>query len=360
MPSFNSHKTIRQCLESILCQKINISFDVIVVDNDSTDASLDIVKEYPVKIEIEKERGRSQARNKGWMSSESDYIAFIDADVVLKSDWAQTLIDGMSGYVGAIQGQIIPAVKKNCFLDEYRYWLKKKSGRGFFLNMFYHGDIVPLINTSACLFRRETLVEQGGFNTNFKRCEDTEMSMRLFQAGWVQKTVITTSAEVSYEESGLSYLSRSFFTGYWTGIFQSMHKEVSTPRLSLWQKEESIKINLFHQACGLLNLIGHRLACGKSLFKRPFLPNVIHHQINVDQRFVFSPVGILICMDTVLIFHHIEKHKITIKSEDDFKIIFEKEKSPKHTEVLAFFYQWQLLSLRSTKAYTNLHSTADK
>jgi len=92
IPVYNGEKTIAQCLESVLIQKANK--EIIVIDNLSTDETVNIVRKYPVRLFIESKRGPAATRNKGLneASEYSEFVAFVDSDVVLPDEyWAKKI-----------------------------------------------------------------------------------------------------------------------------------------------------------------------------------------------------------------------------------------------------------------------------
>jgi glycosyltransferase involved in cell wall biosynthesis len=81
-PSFNSVKTIEKTILSILSQTYE-DIECIIIDGGSTDGTVDIIKKYQDKIHYwvsEKDRGISDAFNKGLVVSSGDYINFQGAD----------------------------------------------------------------------------------------------------------------------------------------------------------------------------------------------------------------------------------------------------------------------------------------
>jgi glycosyltransferase involved in cell wall biosynthesis len=81
IPCFNSEKTIRETLESVFAQTYQ-DFEVIVVDDGSTDRSAEIVQSFNEKIEYiyQNNGGQSAARNTGIRAARGKYLAFLDAD----------------------------------------------------------------------------------------------------------------------------------------------------------------------------------------------------------------------------------------------------------------------------------------
>jgi len=86
IPVYNSEKTIKRCLESIYQSQYRY-FEVIVIDDGSTDTSLEIVRKYPAKIiKLDKHKGCAFARNKGTQKAKREILFFVDSDILLKPD----------------------------------------------------------------------------------------------------------------------------------------------------------------------------------------------------------------------------------------------------------------------------------
>ena len=85
VPVFNTGKYIKKCLNSILSQK-NVDYEIIVVNDGSTDNSDEIIKDYvnqhqeKVKYYTKQNGGLSDARNYGITKASGDYLCFVDSD----------------------------------------------------------------------------------------------------------------------------------------------------------------------------------------------------------------------------------------------------------------------------------------
>ncbi|MEX0881602.1 MAG: glycosyltransferase family 2 protein [Candidatus Saccharimonadales bacterium] len=89
IPVFNEEDYLADCLDSITAQS-ELPDEVIVVDNNSSDRSMAIAKEYPfVKIISEKKQHQAFAQKKGFDYSSSEILGRIDADCVLPKDWVK-------------------------------------------------------------------------------------------------------------------------------------------------------------------------------------------------------------------------------------------------------------------------------
>ena len=94
MPVYNAEKYIKSSIESVLCQDFK-DFELIIVDNNSTDNSTRIIKnycsqDYRIKYLHESRQGISFALNTGIKNSQFSWIARMDADDVANSNWLNT------------------------------------------------------------------------------------------------------------------------------------------------------------------------------------------------------------------------------------------------------------------------------
>lgn len=83
IPVYNAAGFIGKCLDSIIAQKGNYSYEVILVDDGSIDNSIEVIKSYGndnFKIITQKNAGPSAARNRGVKEAKGKYLAFIDSD----------------------------------------------------------------------------------------------------------------------------------------------------------------------------------------------------------------------------------------------------------------------------------------
>jgi glycosyltransferase involved in cell wall biosynthesis len=111
IPTFNSAHLLVETLESLAARAhLPHSWDVIVVDNNSTDHTRAVVTErthsfpVPLRYVFERAQGRSHALNAGIAASTAPILVFTDADVVVESSWlaaaVEPLMDGAIDYVG--------------------------------------------------------------------------------------------------------------------------------------------------------------------------------------------------------------------------------------------------------------------
>lgn len=89
IPVYNEERRLRACLEAIAAQTV-LPDEVIIVNNNSTDSSVEIAQEYEfVRLIHEKKQGFTYARNAGFNSAKSDILARIDTDAILSKNWVE-------------------------------------------------------------------------------------------------------------------------------------------------------------------------------------------------------------------------------------------------------------------------------
>lgn len=95
IPAHNEERYIRRCLASLMEQEV-LPNEIIVVDNNCTDKTTEICKEFPVRVIQERRQGMIFARNRGFNSVKYKIIARTDADAILPKDWIKKIKQNFS------------------------------------------------------------------------------------------------------------------------------------------------------------------------------------------------------------------------------------------------------------------------
>lgn len=91
--AYNEARNIEATLQSIFAQQLLSSFEVVVVNDGSTDSTLQVMQQVAADhpelhiINFPHNKGRGAGRSAGVNAAKGDYLAFVDADIVLPSDW---------------------------------------------------------------------------------------------------------------------------------------------------------------------------------------------------------------------------------------------------------------------------------
>lgn len=216
IPALNAQKTISKTIQSIKAQDYSGQFDIIVVDNGSDDDTGMLSEEAGARVIKVSKRNRSLARNTGYKLSRSEFIAFIDADVFLDQSWLTEMMKGFTHpSIAGGQGQVIPVnLTHNSSLEKFRMELSDWRTYGTFNSLKIISHSTPMVNTAACLYRKEALDQVNGFDENLNRHEDIDLSKRISINGHHFTASLTARAFVAWQGSGwIDYLGRSFEVG---------------------------------------------------------------------------------------------------------------------------------------------------
>lgn len=164
IPLYNKAHTIIQTIKSVLGQSYT-DFEVIIVDDGSTDAGVSVIKNYTsdsrLRIIHQQNRGVSVARNTGIQEAKGDYIAFLDGDDEWLPEYLQKVIEATEKYPDA--GLILSArIDKNKSTGTEKIILPRKNRNTTgFINYFEGPNIFTHI--SSTVIKRDLLI--ANFNT---------------------------------------------------------------------------------------------------------------------------------------------------------------------------------------------------
>ena len=179
IPVRNNSSQLKQCLQSVIASTYP-DYECIVVDDGSTDDTLAVTQQFPVKIiKISKPHGPAYARNRGSEVASGEILFFIDSDVEIYPDSLSIINENFTRHpeIDAVIGSYDDDPQESSFISQYK-------------NLFHH-YIHQNSNENASTFwsgcgaiRREVFLDFEGFNTGYKRpsIEDIELGFRLIAA----------------------------------------------------------------------------------------------------------------------------------------------------------------------------------
>lgn len=200
--SLNGEKHISDCLDSLKEQTYGRkNFEIIVIDDGSTDDTSAIARAYEARvIRFETNRGIPVARNAGLSNAKGKIVAFIDDDCIANSNWLENLVLPFKDKtIVAAGGKILAfslATISERYMEATGYGnparaLKSPMGGlmwrlfGYFATMtspiMFEKEIVSVlaIYTANAAYRKNFLLEVGGFDESLKTNEDSDISARL-------------------------------------------------------------------------------------------------------------------------------------------------------------------------------------
>jgi glycosyltransferase involved in cell wall biosynthesis len=204
VPVYNGESTLSDCLRSLQAQNLPRSaYEVIVVDDGSSDRSATIAAEFGVRLVRQCNGGAAAARNAGLAAAQADWIAFTDADCVASRGWLKALLRAAAAGgddVICVAGKTVglasttPAAR---FVD--------LSG-GFDAGRHLSHPRYPFAPSGNVLYRRAALAAVGGYDRQYRSYEACDLHQRLGARGG--RCVFEPAALVFHRH-------RATWRGYW-------------------------------------------------------------------------------------------------------------------------------------------------
>lgn len=220
VPAYNAAETLGECLAALLDQSMpREEYEVIVVDDGSTDATQEVVEQYAVHLLTQANQGPAAARNLGVSHAQGEILLFTDADCVPAQNWIEAMVGPF------VDAEIVGAK------GVYRTWQKELVAR--FVQLEYEDKYdrmrrepyIDFIDTYSAAYRKTVFQKNGGFDPAFPQAsgEDIDFSWRLSRRGY--NMVLAPNAVVYHRHvaSVLDYVRRKYYVGYWRVLMYRHH-----------------------------------------------------------------------------------------------------------------------------------------
>ncbi|RJP62067.1 MAG: glycosyltransferase [Candidatus Auribacter fodinae] len=179
VPAYNAAATIGQCIESLISQTYpKEKLEILIIDNNSSDETADIIRSYPVTYLSESNQSRSAARNKGIRHARGDIIAFTDSDCAAQHDWLEKGVQPFEDeWIGGVGGPILAYNPST--------WIERAQD---ILRIFNQEETISperveagtaVIATPNALYRKDALLAAGLFDERLKGAEDYDLSYKI-------------------------------------------------------------------------------------------------------------------------------------------------------------------------------------
>jgi glycosyltransferase involved in cell wall biosynthesis len=216
IPVLNSFQPLRSCLQALTQQKTTFSYEVVVIDDGSTENLQPLREEFQESLALSwhvfpANRGPAAARNAGIERARGDIILFTDADCEPEPDWVEQLakpfadpkVMGAKGIYRTRQDDLWAKLAQLEFEERYECLLKVSD--------------IDFIDTYCGAYRRTELLAVKGFDETFPKAdnEDVDLSFRVKQRGG--RFVFVPQAVVwhRHREGWWNYARLKFGRGFW-------------------------------------------------------------------------------------------------------------------------------------------------
>ncbi len=170
IPLYNKAEFIGQCLASVFAQTYKELFEVIVIDDGSTDDGYAEAYRWPVRILRISSSGPSFARNLGFAYSTGDFILPLDADDWIDPTYLEKTVPLMENGVGIVSTDMVRFGKVNDVLPARPLTVEEEK----------NANEIPCCS----LIRREAFLQAEGYNSQADGYEDWDLWIDILKRGW--------------------------------------------------------------------------------------------------------------------------------------------------------------------------------
>lgn len=209
IPAFNEEKYIEKTLFSLLRseQKTKINYEVILVDNNSTDQTVVVAQKFKLGMNLriisEKRQGRGAARARGFKEAVGEIILSADADTIFYNSWIETLASAIKNGEVAVTTSVkiidcdpITNGLVNFFQPKMMIIYRLITGH-YWLSGFSSGILKAVYESS------------GGFNAALQAQEDIDLSFRIAKLG-----------KIKFINKPVLFSGRRFKDGLFIGFYE--------------------------------------------------------------------------------------------------------------------------------------------
>jgi len=229
--TYNRCEVLRKALDGVLQQAGGIPYEVVVVDNNSTDGTRELVHSqlaaHPhLRYHFEPRQGKTYALNTGVRLARAPILAFTDDDVTVPADWVGTILDTFAAHpeVDMIAGRVRPI-----WPAAVPAWLTRRQLGPFALGdrgdapvRVHAGNAAPCLVGANFAFRGEVFARIGLFDPKFNLSEDREIQLRLWRAGGQGLYVPEMAIDVEIPDERLT---KKYFR-YWYTTYGRLHSRM--------------------------------------------------------------------------------------------------------------------------------------
>jgi len=217
IPAHNEETEISDAIEALLRQNYpKNKIEIIIVDDNSTDRTREVVSKYPVKLFLHAEnRGAGAARNTGIKNARGDIVAFTDAHNIANENWLTNLLkhydDQDLGGVGGADYVVFDTTnwKRRIILE--------------CMSLYAGSKKMATTSGSNQSFRKSILEKIGGYDENLLKSQEAEINWRVEKAGYKIEFEPNAKVYLKSRDTFKGFIKQGFFYGWGASHIVSKH-----------------------------------------------------------------------------------------------------------------------------------------
>lgn len=218
--AFNEERLLTRTLASLANQRLDVSAELIIVNNNSTDQTATILKDLSVREVLEVRQGPGAARQAGLMAAKAPLVLFGDADTLYPETWVQEHYQQLQ-----LQGVVVSYGRYSFVPDEGKSRIKLAFWE-FLKDLGY--DFKHLSRPEMCVFGCSfgvvrLMAIQEGFNLDLRRGEDGYMAFKMKAYGKL-KMLRTSSSRAFTDVEGMQINNQSLVILAWKRIVRELKR----------------------------------------------------------------------------------------------------------------------------------------
>jgi glycosyltransferase involved in cell wall biosynthesis len=244
IPVKNDASGLSSCLQSIQrAANERVSYEVLVVDNGSSDESVAAARQHGAKVLLAPEVTVSTLRNLGAKEAKGDVLAFIDADCTVAETWFEALEPYLDNHSVICFGSPPTIPEKATWVQSCWYQIRRKNAPT------EEAVTTEWLESMNMFVRRDVFWKIGGFDEDMITCEDYDLCMRLQGHG----SLLSDSRIVAIHHGEASTTGNFYKKERWRGSsnFKSFRKHGFA-----MSEMPSVLLPLIHVIIAILAVIG--------------------------------------------------------------------------------------------------------
>src|SRR5690606_30722711 len=256
IPVYNAEKYLKRCLESLINSLVDeLEVEIILVNDGSSDTSLDICRDFKTKYDYIKvfdqnNQGPSAARNLGLQNATGEWIVFVDSDDYVEKNYFERIITEINTHtdIDIFVFNYYKTTDSKC--TEHKVFNK-------FNQVFNHINILEILkNTNDFkyllfpvnkVYKGELIRKYGFFDNEIRFGEDALFNLRLFF--YAQKLIFIDKALYNYYENPSSFTSQK----YKPNLIENMENHFSK-KLEFYNSKPELNKDFYFRDIARVNL----------------------------------------------------------------------------------------------------------